>query len=495
MFGLVIAFKDYQPFIGVMGSKWVGFKHFERFFSSEFCGRVIKNTFGINILNLLLSFPAPIILALLLNEVRHPRFKKSVQTITYMPHFISLVVIVGIMQDILSVDYGIINRIILFFGGEQIRFMTEPGWFKILYVLSGIWQNVGWSSIIYIAAIDGIDQELYDAAMVDGANRWHKIRYITLPGISDTIIILLIMQIGNMLNVAGGRQMRKSKFTVADIIIYLFLLFMIVVTLYPVIYIFSTSVSSTVSVMKNEVIFLPKGFSLGAYRQVFKNDSIWTGYRNSIFLLIVGTAINVIMNILAAYPLSRRGFCFRRSFMLMILFTMFFSGGMIPTYLVVDGLNLTDTLWGLIIPTAVSAYNVIIMRSFFENIPESLEEAVKIDGGNDLDILLKIFIPLSKPVIAVIALYYGVGHWNGFTQALIYIRDRVKFPLQVILRELLLQDKVRDMVEVSDVGDMLGATRSIQYATIVVSIVPMLIVYPFLQKYFVKGVMIGAVKG
>ena len=181
--------------------------------------------------------------------------------------------------------------------------------------------------------------------------------------------------------------------------------------------------------------------------------------------------------------------------MLMILFTMFFSGGMIPTYLVVDGLNLTDTLWGLIIPTAVSAYNVIIMRSFFENIPESLEEAVKIDGGNDLDILLKIFIPLSKPVIAVIALYYGVGHWNGFTQALIYIRDRVKFPLQVILRELLLQDKVRDMVEVSDVGDMLGATRSIQYATIVVSIVPMLIVYPFLQKYFVKGVMIGAVKG
>ncbi len=221
MFGLVIAFKDYQPFVGVLDSKWVGFKHFERFFTSEFCGRVIRNTFTINIMNLVLSFPAPIILAILLNEVKHPRFKKTVQTITYMPHFISMVVVVGMLQDILSVDYGIINRLIMAAGGEQIRFMVEPGWFKILYVLSGIWQNVGWSSIIYIAAIDGIDQSLYEAAVVDGANRWHKIRYITLPGISDTIIILLILQIGNMLNVGFEKVMlmyNSSTMAAADVI-------------------------------------------------------------------------------------------------------------------------------------------------------------------------------------------------------------------------------------------------------------------------------------
>lgn len=290
-------------------------------------------------------------------------------------------------------------------------------------------------------------------------------------------------------------EKRGAATVFVDTIIYAILLFMVVITLYPIIYIFSTSVSDPVSVMKNEVFLLPKGWHLGAYKQVFKDGSIWTGYRNSLFLLVVGTTINVVMNICAAFPLSRRKFCFRRGFMLMIVFTMFFSGGMIPTYLVVDGLHLTDTLWGLIIPTAVNAFNIIIMRSFFETIPDSLEEAVKIDGGNDLNVLFQIFIPLSAPSIAVIALYYGVAHWNGFTQALIYIRNRELYPLQVILRELLLQNKIKDLIEVSDVGDMLGATRSIQYATIVASIIPMLIIYPFLQRYFVKGVMIGAVKG
>lgn len=221
MFGLVIAFKDYQPFVGVFDSDWVGLKHFINFFRSPFFTRVVGNTLGINLLNLVLSFPAPIILAILLNEVRHPRYKKMVQTITYLPHFISIVVVVGMMQDILAVDYGIVNRFILFLGGDQIRFMTEPGWFKILYVLSGIWQGVGWSSIIYIAAINGIDQVLYEAAVVDGANRWQKIRYLTIPGIMDTIIILLIMQIGNMLNVGFEKVLlmyNNSTMPAADVI-------------------------------------------------------------------------------------------------------------------------------------------------------------------------------------------------------------------------------------------------------------------------------------
>ncbi len=290
-------------------------------------------------------------------------------------------------------------------------------------------------------------------------------------------------------------QKGKIVTVIIDVIIYTLLSCLVVITLYPMVYIFSTSISNPVSVMKNEVFLLPKGFNLGAYKNVFKNDAIWSGYLNSIILLIGGTFINVIMNICAAFPLSRSRFCFRRGFMLMIIFTMFFSGGMIPTYLVVDGLHLTNSLWGLVIPSAVSAFNIIIMRSFFESIPDSLEDAVRIDGGNDLDVLFRIFLPLSKPSIAVIALYYGVGHWNGFTSALIYIRDRALFPLQVILRELLLQNKVKDMVEITDVGDMLGATRSIQYATIVVSVVPMLMIYPFIQRYFVKGVMVGAVKG
>lgn len=282
---------------------------------------------------------------------------------------------------------------------------------------------------------------------------------------------------------------------ISNIIIYVVLTFMMVITLYPLIYILSTSISDPVSVMKNEIILFPKGFDLGAYRAVFQNPQIWTGYRNSLFLLVVGTAINVVMNICAAFPLSRSNFHFRKPFMMMIIFTMFFNGGMIPTFLVVDSIGLTNTIWSLIIPTAVSAFNIIIMRSFFENIPMELEEAVKIDGGTDITVLMRIFLPLSTPVIAVIALYYAVGHWNGFAQAVIYIRDTGLYPLQVVLRELLLQNKLQEMVGAEGQNDLLGATRSVQYATIMVSIIPMLIVYPFIQRYFVKGVMIGAVKG
>lgn len=290
-------------------------------------------------------------------------------------------------------------------------------------------------------------------------------------------------------------EKRTAAGIVADVLIYGILIALVCITLYPIIYIFSTSISDPVLVMKNKIFLWPRGVNIGAYKQVFQTKSIWSSYGVSIFLVIVGTFINLAMNICAAFPLSRRSFAYRRPFMMIIIFTMFFSGGMIPTYLVVDGLHLTDTIWAMIIPTAVGAFNIIIMRSFFESIPEAMEEAVKIDGGTDFTVLFKIFIPLSTPVIAVICLFYAVGHWNGFTQALIYLRDRSLFPLQVVLRELLLQNKVQELVSVESSADMLGATRSIQYATIIVSIVPMMIIYPFLQRYFVKGVMIGAVKG
>lgn len=289
---------------------------------------------------------------------------------------------------------------------------------------------------------------------------------------------------------------RATASVIIDITIYTILSVLVFLSLYPIIYVASTSISDPFLVMQNKIVFLPKGINFGAYFEVFKNSFIWTGYFNSIFLLVVGTSMNLAMNICAAFPLSRRSFHFRRPFMILIIITMFFSGGLIPTYLVVDAIHLTDTRWALIIPTLVGAFNIIVMRTFFETIPDSLEESVKMDGGNDLTVLFKIFIPLSTPVIAVICLFYGVGHWNGFMQAIIYIRDRQLYPLQVILRELLLQNKIQEMVGVQSSSDMLmGATRSIQYATIIVSIIPMLIIYPFLQKYFVKGVMVGAVKG
>ncbi|MFD2700403.1 ABC transporter permease [Paenibacillus shunpengii] len=201
MYGVQIAFKDFIANKGIMGSPWVGFEHFERFFDSFYFWRIIKNTLGIGIYELVVGFPIPIILALMIHELRTGKFRKFVQTVTYMPHFLSTIVMVGMIMMFLSPASGLINVVILLFGGEPISFMTEPGWFKSIYVWSGVWQTMGWSSIIYIAALAGIDPQLHEAARVDGASRLRRIWHINLPGIAPTIIVLLILNMGSILGV------------------------------------------------------------------------------------------------------------------------------------------------------------------------------------------------------------------------------------------------------------------------------------------------------
>ncbi|MGO4269478.1 ABC transporter permease, partial [Paenibacillus sp. TAF58] len=200
MYGAIIAFKDFSPRLGIWGSDWVGFEHFQDFFTGPYFWRTIKNTVLISFYQLLFGFPAPIVLALLLNEVRHALFKRTVQTITYMPHFISLVVICGIIKDF-TVSDGVMNDIIVFFGGERTTFLLEPSFFRSVYVSTGVWQHIGWGTIIFLAALTGIDQEQYEAAKIDGAGRWKQMTNVTLPGIMPTIIILLILEIGRMMNV------------------------------------------------------------------------------------------------------------------------------------------------------------------------------------------------------------------------------------------------------------------------------------------------------
>ncbi|GAK42965.1 ABC transporter permease subunit [Paenibacillus urinalis] len=201
MYGVQIAFKDFIANKGIMGSPWVGFEHFERFFDSFYFWRIIKNTLGIGIYELVVGFPIPIILALMIHELRTGKFRKFVQTVTYMPHFLSTIVMVGMIMMFLSPASGLINVVITLFGGEPISFMTEPGWFKSIYVWSGVWQTMGWSSIIYIAALAGIDPQLHEAARVDGASRLRRIWHINLPGIAPTIIVLLILNMGSILGV------------------------------------------------------------------------------------------------------------------------------------------------------------------------------------------------------------------------------------------------------------------------------------------------------
>lgn len=277
---------------------------------------------------------------------------------------------------------------------------------------------------------------------------------------------------------------------------YLILGLLVVVTLYPCYYVLVASVSDPVKAFSsNGLLLYPKGFSLGSYLEVLKSEQIWLGYKNTIFYVAAGGLLSVFLTVTAAFGLTRKGLPGKNLLMFLIMFTMYFSGGLIPTYLVVKGVGLLDSPLSMILVNAVATYNLIITISYFRNMPESLEEAAKIDGAGDYTVLFRIMVPLAKPIIAVISLYYMVAIWNNFMTALIYLNDRKLFPLQMILREILIQNNTSQLAAVGTADDAQAYSENLKYATIVVSTVPILCVYPFIQKYFVKGVMIGAVKG
>ena len=283
-----------------------------------------------------------------------------------------------------------------------------------------------------------------------------------------------------------------------DVINNIFMLFMIVIMLYPIWHVVVGSFSdNSLLIGHTGVLLHPLGFSTNAYKLMLKNPMILKGFANTLFIVVCGVALNITFTSLGAYVLSRKDLLFRRLFMMLITFTMFFSGGLIPTYLLVSKtLGLNDTYAAIILPTLINTYNLIIMRTSFESIPASLEESASLDGANDWLILYKIIIPLSMPVIAVMILYYAVGHWNAWFNANIYLKTREKFPLQLILREILISNDTTAMTGGGgDASDQMSMGETVKYAVVVTATVPILIVYPFLQKYFVKGVMIGAVKG
>jgi putative aldouronate transport system permease protein len=283
---------------------------------------------------------------------------------------------------------------------------------------------------------------------------------------------------------------------VFDCLNYSMLTALCFLTLYPFYYVLMASFSEPVLLAQQRgLMFQPAGFGWEAYKLVFQNPMVPIGYVNTIFYVTVGTLLNIVFTCLGAYALSRKNVMLSNPIMMIIVFTMFFGGGLIPSYLLVNALGLYDTRWALILPGLVSAMNLIIMRTSFQAIPESMEESAKVDGANDFTILFKIIIPLSLPVIAVMILFYGVGHWNSYFQAMIYLRSRDLYPLQLVLREILIINSSDSMTTGVGTGDKEYVSETIKYAMIIVSTVPILVLYPFLQKYFVKGVMIGAIKG
>lgn len=295
---------------------------------------------------------------------------------------------------------------------------------------------------------------------------------------------------------------KKVKYGNTDKIFYIItgiiLTLLLIITIYPLIYVLAASFSSGKAVAAGRVVLWPVDFSLDGYKAVFNKPDIPRAYLNTVFYTVFGTIINVILVMVTAYPLTRRKLKGRNVFMFIFTFTMFFSGGMIPFYILITDLKMVDTIWAMLIPGALSVYNMIIARTFIQsNIPEELYEAASIDGCNDTQYFFRMVLPLSKAVIAVIALFSAVGHWNSYFGAMMYLNTRSLVPLQIILREILIMNQV-DLSMVSDpelMAQLIQLADVLKYSLIVVATVPILCVYPFAQKYFVKGVMIGSVKG
>jgi putative aldouronate transport system permease protein len=285
----------------------------------------------------------------------------------------------------------------------------------------------------------------------------------------------------------------ERTFNVINVVL---LLLLVVVTAYPLVYVVFASLSDPSQLVANRGALLrPLGFSFEAYRLVLQNPMIAIGYRNTLFYVIAGTALNISLTCLGAYALSRQNVMLKKPITILIVFTLFFNGGLIPTYLLVgQTLQMQDTVWALIVPTAINTFNLIILKTAFESVPVSLEEAARIDGANDFTILFRIVLPLSLPALAVVVLFYAVGHWNAYFNALIYIRSRDLYPLQLVLREILITSNMESMTTSVSSGDAFQIGQTIKYATIVVATLPILLIYPFLQKYFVKGALIGAIK-
>ncbi len=281
-----------------------------------------------------------------------------------------------------------------------------------------------------------------------------------------------------------------------DSVNYVVLVVLCILMLYPFWYVLVASLSSpyVVAVARGSLLW-PKDWTFAAYKRVFENPIIGIAYFNTIFYVVAGTALNIILTSFAAYALSRRHLWGREIVMKMIVFTMFFSGGLIPLYLLVKAMGMLNTRWPLILTNAIMTFNFIIMRTGFAQMPDSLEESAKLDGCNDFLILFRIYFPLAMPVIAVMLLYYGVYHWNSWFWAMVYLRERQLYPLQLILREILIANNMSSMISSSDLGkdeEMIAVT--IQYATIIIAVLPITVLYPFLQRYFVKGMLLGSLK-
>ena len=295
---------------------------------------------------------------------------------------------------------------------------------------------------------------------------------------------------------AQNKKIKVGNMTF-DVVNTTILVIVLLIVLYPLYYVLIASFSNPDLVLTGKIFLLPKGFQTESYERVFSNPEIMQGYLNSILYTLVGTCINLAVTLSGGYALSRRDLRGRKGFMIFFTFTMIFGGGTVPTYMLVRKLHLLNTFWAMVIPNAMSVWNLILCRNFFEgNIPSELLEVAQIDGCRNGYFFYRIVLPLSKALIAVMVLFYAVGHWNSYMQPLLYLSDRTKYPLQLVLKNILISSQPdASLAGMNDRAEMYKQTEMLKYALVVVSSAPMIVLYPFVQKYFVQGVMVGSVKG
>ena len=565
MLGCCMAFQDFIPAKGILGSKWIGFENFKYMFSLPDSRRIFVNTLAIACGKIIIGTLVPIIFALLLNEIRIKWFKRVSQTIVYLPHFLSWIVLAAVIRNLFAYD-GPINQLMESLHMTPVLFLGSNQWFRPLLIGTDVWKEFGYNSVVYLAALTSIDTGLYEAASIDGANRFKQMIHITLPGILPIVLLMSAINVSNILNAgfdqifnlynpvvyetgdiidtyvyrAGLFDMQFSfatavgllksvvgcilliscnqmakKFTdqkifeevagmiksktiggkTADILIYLTVIFMTMCCLFPLLNMVAISFSDKAAASANMVGLVPVDFTTSAYKTLLGESQFWVSFWISIKRVFLGTIINMILTILLAYPLSKskREFKGHDVYMYIVIFAMLFSGGMIPIYLTIKSYGLLNSIWALILPGAVPVFNVILLMNFFKGVPKSLEEAAAIDGASKLTILLKIYLPISMPALATIILFCIVNHWNDFFSGLVYMNKTSMYPLQTYIQQLSV-----DMSQITDPEQLKRfaqvSNKTLDAAKIVVSTIPLLIIYPFLQKYFVSGIVIGAVK-
>ena len=577
LFGWAYAFTDYRTGMSLLGSNFVGLKNFTAIWQNRAeLIRVMRNTFALSLIGLVFA-PLPMVFAILINEIRSTKFKKLVQTFTTLPNFISWIVVFTLAFAMFSSD-GMVNNALSKAGlAATVNPLGNNDHAWMFQWALATWKTLGWSAIIYIASIAGIDQELYDAAQVDGANRFQRIMNVTVPGLYPTFFVLLLLQISNILSngfdqyfifynpltadklevldyyvykigvltnnypqsialgmfktvisvvlLFGANKFSKRRIyylreeeknmtkknlpesthikrsignKVADVIIYIILALFMIMCIYPFYYVIIYSISDP-NKAASGLFLLPKGFSLNTFKGILLLNDIPLAMLVSVGRSIIGAVLTIVGSSFFAYLVTNEHMIGRKVIYRIAVLTMYLNAGLIPWYMTMKTYHLQNNFLLYVLPGFVTAYYVILIKTYIESLPRELEESAMIDGAGILTRYSRIVMPLSKPIIATIGVYAIVGQWNAWTDNYFLVTDAKLQTLQMILYNYLnqanrFQQMSSSAMDASAAASMITPT-SVKMCITVIVVVPIMCVYPFLQRYFVKGIMMGAVKG